>query len=198
VKVIGLTGGVGVGKSAAEHLLRERGLAVVDSDNLARQVVEPGQPALAEIQRAFGPEVIGPDGWLRREELARRVFADPQARAQLEAITHPRIRKLWQAQVAEWRSAGKPWAVVAIPLLFETGAEKECDAVISVACTAQTQRERLLARGWSAGQIRQRISAQWPAEKKMALADYVAWSEGGLEVLAEQLDRILAVANRNP
>jgi dephospho-CoA kinase len=193
MKFFGLTGGVGMGKTAAERLLRERGVPVVDTDALARQVVEPGQPALDEIQRVFGAEVIDTDGQLRREELARLVFADPAARQQLEAITHPRIRELWRAQVENWREQGCPAAVVAIPLLFETKAEADFDAVICVACTAQTQQRRLQERGWTAEQVRQRIAAQWPVEKKMALADYVVWSEGGLEVLASQLERILAL-----
>ena len=183
-----------MGKTAAEHLLRERGVSVVDTDLLARQVVEPGQPALDEIRQRFGSEVIDTDGQLRRQELARRVFADAEARQQLEAITHPRIRELWQTQVDAWRKEGRPVAVVAIPLLFETKAEAEFDAVICVACTAQTQQRRLQERGWTTEQIHQRIAAQWPIEKKMAVADYVAWSEGGLEVLASQLERVLGLA----
>jgi dephospho-CoA kinase len=131
---------------------------------------------------------------LRRGELARRVFADPGARQQLEAITHPRIRELWRAQVNAWRTEGQPVAVVGIPLLFETKAEAGFDAVICVACTAQTQQRRLLERGWTTEQVRQRIAAQWPVEQKMASADYVVWSEGGLEVLAAQLDQILKLA----
>jgi dephospho-CoA kinase len=190
MKIFGLTGGVGMGKSAAERLLRERGVPVVDTDLLARLVVEPGQPALEDIQHAFGPEVIDTDGRLRRDELARRVFADPSAREQLEAITHPRIRERWRAQVEAWRAEGQPLAVVVIPLLFETGAAAEFDAVICIACTPQTQRQRLQARGWSAEQIHQRINAQWPAEKKMMLADYVVWAEGDLGVLAQQLMRV--------
>lgn len=194
MKTFGLTGGVGMGKSAAERLLRERGVPVVDTDALARRIVEPGEPTLTEIQRTFGPEVIDTDGQLRREELARIVFANPTARQQLEAITHPRIRELWQAQVAAWRAEDRPLAVVIIPLLHETGAETELDAVICVACTAQTQQRRLRERGWSSVQVHQRIAAQWPVDKKMALADYVVWSEGGLDVLAAQLDRILTAA----
>src|SRR5437016_7708591 len=93
-----------MGKSAAGDLLRARGIHVLDTDQLAREVVEPGQPALAEIQAAFGSEFVGPDGRLRRDLLARRVFADPEARKQLEAIVHPRIRKLWLAAVGTWRS----------------------------------------------------------------------------------------------
>ena len=143
---------------------------------------EPGQPALAEVLAAFGPEIAGPDGQLRRDELARRVFADPAARQRLEAILHPPIRALWRAQVETWRAEGRPLAVVVIPLLFETKAEAELDATICVACSAATQRQRLLARGWSPEQIEQRLQAQWPVEAKMARADYVVWTEAGLDV----------------
>jgi dephospho-CoA kinase len=191
MKVLGLTGGVGMGKSTSAQMLRERGVAVVDTDVLARQVVEPGQPALAEVVEAFGAQIIGPDGQLRREDLARRVFADAAARARLEKILHPRIRALWRAQVETWRVEGRPLAVVVIPLLFETQAEAELDATICVACTAATQQARLRARGWSAEEIEQRIRAQWPVEQKMARADYVIWTEGGLEQHAAQIERIL-------
>jgi len=196
VKTVGLTGGVGMGKSAVTELLRRRGVPVVDTDLLARQVVEPGQPALAEIVRFFGPEVLDAEGRLRREELARRVFADPPARWQLEAITHPRIRALWRAQADAWRAEGKPLGIVAIPLLFETGMEAQFDAVLCVACTPQTQRQRLQQRGWTAEQIEQRLAAQWPVEHKLALSDYVLWSEGQLEVLDAQIERVLPLLLR--
>jgi dephospho-CoA kinase len=191
MKVFGLTGGIGMGKSTSDQWLRERGVAVVDTDLLARQIVEPGQPALEEIKRVFGPEVLAPDGRLRRDELARRVFADAAARKQLEDLLHPRIRALWLAQVEAWHAEGKPVAVAVIPLLFETNAASHFDATICVACSAATQQKRLQARGWSAGQIEQRIGAQWPTEKKMALADFVVWTEAGLDVHAVQLERIL-------
>ena len=191
MKVIGLTGGVGMGKSATHGLLRQRGVPVVDTDLIARQIVEPGQPALAEIRQLFGPDVIGADGRLRRAQLARRVFADSAARRQLESLLHPRIRALWLAQMDTWRAESRPLAVVVIPLLFETCAEKEVDATICVACSAASQRVRLTARGWSLDQIEQRIAAQWPVEKKLALADYVIWTEAGMDVHDAQLDRIL-------
>ena len=180
-----------MGKSAAAGFLHGRGIPVVDTDELARQLVQPGQSALAEIQSAFGPGIIGADGRLRREELARHVFADEVARKKLETILHPRIRDRWLAQIAAWRTAGSAAAVVVIPLLFETGAESNFDQIICVACSAATQRERLLARGWMAEQISQRIAAQWPVEKKMALAHHVVWTEGDLDVLAAQLARII-------
>jgi dephospho-CoA kinase len=192
MKTLGLTGGVGMGKSTTGGLLLARGIPVVDTDELARQVVEPGEPALNEVREAFGEDIIGRDGRLHRGELAKRVFAEPAARLRLESILHPRIRQLWHAQVEAWRAEGRPAAVVIIPLLFETKAEAELDATICVACSPVSQRERLVARGWSAEQIAQRIEAQWPVEKKITLSDYVIWTEGDPALQAEQLDRILA------
>ena len=189
--VVGLTGGIGMGKSACAKLLQERSIPVVDTDELARQVVQPGQPALGEIRGAFGAQVMAAQGTLRRDELARLVFADDAARKTLEGILHPRIRELWRSQVESWRAEGRALAIVVIPLLFETGAEKELDATICIACSDQTQRERLSVRGWSPTQIAQRIRTQWPIEQKLAKADYVIWTEGGLDLHAEQLERIL-------
>src|SRR5262249_43326036 len=103
---------------------------------------------------------------------------------------HPRIRALWLAQAEVWR-AGHRSGVVVIPLLFETDAATQFDATICVACSAATQRRRLMERGWSTEQIEQRLRAQWPSEKKMALADFVVWTEGPLEICTAQLDRIL-------
>jgi len=180
-----------MGKSACAALLQQRGIPVIDTDVLARTVVEPGQPALAEIRQLFGPEILSQDGTLRRDELARRVFSDSAARQQLESILHPRIQELWRAQVAQYRTEGRPLAVVVIPLLFETNAQKQFDAIICVACSAETQKQRLLARGWSETELAQRIAAQWPIEKKIVAADYLIWSEGSMKVHAAQLDRIL-------
>jgi dephospho-CoA kinase len=192
MKTLGLTGGIGMGKSTAAEWLRQRGIPVVDSDALARQIVEPGQPALAEIQAAFGVEILDSDGSLRREALADIVFQNPASLRQLEAITHPRIRELWRAQLQDWRAAGHACAVAAVPLLFEVQAEADFDATVCVACSASAQRQRLAARGWSAEEIERRVRAQWPIEKKMSAADFVAWTEGGVEVLTAQLESILA------
>ena len=192
MQLLGITGGVGMGKSAAAQLLSQRGLPVADTDALARQVVEPGEPALAEIVRVFGKEILGSDGQLRREELGKIVFSDAAARKKLEDITHPRILDLWKKQVAQWRAEIRPLAAVVIPLLFETGAEPEFDATVCLACAAATQRQRLAERGWTPEQIGQRIAAQWPIDRKIAKANYVVWSEGALEVHAAQWDRILS------
>ena len=190
--VIGLTGGIGMGKSTAAAILRERGVAVVDTDDLARLVVAPGQPALAEVQAAFGSDLVGADGQLRRSELARIIFSDLAARERLEAILHPRIRQLWSAQLQTWRAEGRPLAVVVIPLLFETQAESHFDAVVCVACSAATQRERLSVRGWTPDQVAQRNAAQLPVAEKMLRSHYVIWTEGGLDVHAQQWARILS------
>ncbi|HTY87867.1 MAG TPA: dephospho-CoA kinase [Candidatus Acidoferrum sp.] len=193
MKICGLTGGVGMGKSTATEFLRARRVPVIDTDELARQFTQPGQAALAEIQAAFGPGVLSPDGRLRRDELARIVFADGAARRQLEAILHPRIREGWQTQVENWRGENQPLAVVVIPLLFETGAEPAFHKIICVACSAAAQRERLLARGWTPEQIRQRLSAQWPIDQKIARSDFVIWTDGELDVHTRQLEQVLAV-----
>jgi len=191
VRTLGLTGGVGMGKSTAADLLAHRGVAVVDTDLIARQVVEPGQPALEQVKVTFGEAFVNADGRLDREEMARLVFADAAARRQLEEILHPAVHAVWRRQVNIWRSQGRPLAVVMIPLLFETQTADWFDVTLCVACTAGTQRERLLARGWNPQQIQQRLQAQLPIERKMELADYVVWTEGGLDVLEEQLDRII-------
>jgi len=192
MKVCGLTGGVGMGKSTAAGFLREHGAQIVDTDEIARELVRPGQPALDKIQTAFGKTVIASTGELNRAELARIVFADANARKKLEAILHPRIRERWLAQIETWRKEDQRLAVVVIPLLFETQAESHFDKIICVACSATAQRERLAARGWTAEQIRQRIAAQLPVEQKVARADFVVWTDGAPDAHAQQIERILA------
>lgn len=189
--LIGLTGGVGMGKSTTASFLERLGIPVIDTDLLARQIVEPGQPALAEIQHAFGNAVVDSAGRLRRDEVARLVFADDAKRRQLEAILHPRIRELWLAQVAAWRAEDRPMVAVVIPLLFETNAAKEFDMILCTACSTASQRRRLEARGWNTSQIEQRIAAQWPVQKKMDLSGFVIWTEPPLETHAAQVGRVV-------
>ena len=191
MKLCGLTGGVGMGKSTAAGFLLSRGVRVLDTDDLARQLVQPGQPALAEIEKTFGAEMISASGELKRADLARRVFADPPARRQLEAILHPRIRESWLVQVESWRAENCPLAIVIIPLLYETRAEAHFKKIICVACSPAAQRDRLAARGWSAEQIQQRIAAQWPVEQKIGRADFVVWTEGEPAVHRQQIEAIL-------
>lgn len=195
MKLCGLTGGVGMGKSTAAAFFQARGAKIVDTDQLARALVQPGQPALAEIRDAFGKKVIAPDGLLRRNELANIVFADPAARKKLEAILHPRIRGAWLKQAQDWRQENCPLAIVVIPLLFETQAETNFDKIICVACSENSRRERLLARGWPREQVDWRIAAQMPIAEKIARAHFVIWTEGNLQNHSRQVDCILAQLN---
>jgi len=190
MKTLGLTGGVGMGKSTAETILRDWGIPTIDTDVLARALVEPGQPALSEIQARFGNSVLDESGHLKRGRLAEIVFQNEAARKQLESILHPRIHALWTAQILKLREQHSRAVVVVIPLLFETASEFEFDATICVACSLESQRARLKKRNWTDTQIDQRIAAQWPVAEKMFRADYVIWTEGSLEVTAEQLRRI--------
>jgi dephospho-CoA kinase len=192
MKLCGLTGGVGMGKSTAAGFFLQRGARVIDTDEIARELVQPGQPALAEIKEEFGGEIISSAGGLKRAELARIVFSENAARKKLEAILHPRIRERWLAQIETWRKENCKLAVVVIPLLFETQAESQFDKIICVACSAANQQERLLKRSWSPEQIQQRIAAQMPAEEKIARSHFVIWTEGGFENHEMQLDLVLA------
>lgn len=183
-----------MGKSTVAEILAQHGVAVVDTDDLARQVVRPGEPALEQIRSEFGPTVFDASRALNREALAGVVFRDEAARRKLEAILHPRIQQLWQRQLAVWKGEGRTQAAVVIPLLFETGSESEFDAVLCIACSPATQRQRLSSRGWTTEQIEQRIAAQMPIAEKMSRAHRVVWNEGDLAGLARQCDCILSTA----
>lgn len=197
MRVYGLTGGVGMGKTTAGSILARLGCRIVDTDVIARSLTEPGQPALLEIQRAFGSDCIGADSRLRREVLARRVFSNETDRRRLEAILHPRIRTVWLTELERWRGEGVTDAVVVIPLLFETDAAGELDSTICVACPARLQYQRLQQRGWSVEEIEQRIDAQMPIRKKMDLCNYLVWNCAGLDVLESQLKLILTVRSES-
>ena len=190
-RILGLTGGVGMGKSTAARLLKKAGLPVVDSDDLAREVVQPGTDALAEIAAEFGEGFLNADGSMNRVKMASTVFQDDAARKRLEAIIHPRVRVGWEKQIEQWREQKRPMGVVVIPLLFEVDLQDSFDAVLCVACTANTQRARLRERNWSDDQIADRIAAQMDIAQKMNLADHVLWNEGTLEQLGEQLNGFL-------
>ena len=192
MRLFGLTGGIGMGKSTCADLLAKASIPVIDTDGLAHSLTKPGQPAVVEIGTAFGPAVVDEAGNLRRDVLAEIVFKDAAARTRLESILHPRIAAAWAAQVDQWKQAGRPIGVVVIPLLFETGAEHAFDATVCVACTAKTQMERLAGRGWTPEQSARRIASQMPVDQKMARADFVLWSEGEVSTLAAQAHRIFS------
>jgi dephospho-CoA kinase len=187
---IGLTGGIGSGKSTVSTLLAARGALIVDADRIAREVVEPGTPGLARIVETFGPGVLGDDGALDRAALAAVVFADPQARQRLDAIVHPLVR----ARTAELVAAAPPDAVVVndVPLLVETGQAPSYDLVLVVEADTPTRISRLVQRGLTADDARARIAAQASDEQRRAVADVVLDNSGTPEQLAEQVDRFWA------
>lgn len=191
-RVLGLTGGVGMGKSTAARQLKKVGLPVVDSDDLAREAVQPGTEGLAEIAGEFGGGFLKADGSLDRDKMASTVFQDEAARKRLEAIIHPRVRTVWEKQIDQWREQKRPVGVVVIPLLFEVDLQDSFDAVLCVACTANTQRARLRERNWDDAQITARIAAQMNIAQKMDLADHVLWNEGAPELLMDQMKEVLS------
>ncbi len=182
MRIVGLTGGIGSGKSTVSALFEKLGVPVIDADLVARQVVEPGQPALAEIEAAFGPGVIDAAGRLDRAALRRIVFGDDEARQRLEAILHPRI-------LAEMkRRAGAldaPYLIFAIPLLIEAGQQGEVDRVLVVDASDAIRRHRVMERdGLSEAEVAAVMAAQASREARLAAADDVIVNEGDAENLA--------------
>jgi len=174
VRLVGLTGGIATGKTTFAAALRAQGLPVVDADELARQVVAPGAPALAAIVEAFGPGVLGPGGALDRKALGRLVFADAGARRRLEAITHPAIRRAMEAETARLAAAGHDLVVYDSPLLYEAGLEGAVSLVVVVYAPREAQLARLQARdGLSRAEAEARLAAQLPIEEKAGRADAV-------------------------
>ena len=190
MKVLGLTGGIGSGKSMVLSMFANLGAEVIDADHLAREVVEPGQPALEEIATAFGRDMLMPDGRLDRGKLARIIFADPVARARLNAITHPRIRERMATEMA-LRGSRPGLLIVDIPLLYENDRSETVESVIVVWVDAKTQLRRLTERdGLTPDEARQRIAAQMPLDEKRARADLVVDNSGSRENTRRQVEVI--------
>ena len=187
---IGLTGGIGSGKSTVAALLAARGAVVVDADRIAREVVEPGTPGLAAVVGAFGPGVLTADGALDRAALASIVFADPEARARLDGIVHPLVRARAQEVVA--RAPEGAVVVQDVPLLVETGQAGQYDLVLVVEADLETRVARLALRGLTEEDARARIAAQATDEQRRAVADVVLDNSGAPDALAAQVERLWA------
>lgn len=190
--MVGLTGGIASGKSAVAQMLHERGAVIVDADVLAREVVEPGTPGLAAIRARFGDAVIDAAGRLDRPALASVVFADAEARADLNAIVHPRVRAL-AAERGAAALAADPDAVVVevIPLLVESGRTDAFDLIVVVDAPVASQRARLMARNdLSRADADARIGAQASREERLAAADVVIVNDDGLDSLEAQVDAL--------
>jgi dephospho-CoA kinase len=183
--VFGLTGGIASGKTFVSDQFATLGAAIIDTDVIAREVVAIGSEGLAAIVQRFGADVLNPDGSLARDRMRKRVFADDAARAELEAITHPRIRSQVRSQLQQVRDADTaPYAIVVIPLLTEKGNYDFLDAVIVVDCGVDTQRQRLLKRdGISPELVEQMLQAQASRAKRMAQAQHVIGNDDGASVI---------------
>jgi dephospho-CoA kinase len=189
---IALTGGIATGKSYCAARLASKGVPVIDADQLAREVVRPGTPGLAAITKRFGTGVLRADGALDRERLAATIFSDEAGRRDLERIVHPAVYEAIQGWLRRAEIAGAPLAVADIPLLYETGHDRDFDRVIVAACRPETQRARLMARnGLSDEEARQRIAAQMPIEEKVKRADHVIRTDGTFEDTDRQVDDVL-------
>jgi dephospho-CoA kinase len=193
VHVIGLTGGIASGKSTVSRLLAERGAAIVDADLLARQVVEPGQPALSDLVARFGTTILTPDGELDRKRLGAIAFADPAARADLNRITHPRIAAASAAAIAAWSDAGASVVFYEAALLVENRTHLGMAALLVVAASEEVQLQRLMTRdAIDAEAARQRIASQAPLADKLAAATWIIQNDHDQAHLAKEVDRVVS------
>lgn len=190
---IGLTGGIACGKSTVAAMLAARGAILVDADAIAREVVEPGSPALGEIAVRFGQDVINEDGSLHRKRLGEIVFADPNAKRDLEQILHPRIRQIMMGRMRENESRyPDKLVVVDVPLLYESKLESWFSEVMVVYVPREIQLTRLIQRdGLTTELAERRLSAQLPIDEKKARADYVIDNQGSLSATEEQVETFL-------
>jgi dephospho-CoA kinase len=189
MRLIGVTGGIATGKSTVDSLLAAHGAAVIDADLLAREIVLPGQPALAEVAQRFGADMLLPDGTLDRARLGALVFADPDARRDLEQITHPRITALMQERIAQALAGPAPLVAVDIPLLFENAREPLFDGVLLVYAPRDVQVRRMRERnGLDADAAAQRLAAQLPIDEKRDRATWIIDNSSGLEVTSRAVD----------
>lgn len=189
--VFGLTGGIASGKSTVAKRLHARGLPIIDADELARRAVAAESPALRQIRAAFGDSVFDGER-LDRGALAARVFSDAEALATLNRIVHPRVRQLARARIAALEAAGQPLACYEVPLLFESGLDREYRPVVVVTAPEALCLERASRRsGLSESEVRARMKAQWPLETKAALADYVIENDDGIERTLRDADATL-------
>lgn len=187
---IGLTGGIASGKSTVAGLFAALGVPVIDTDQVAREVVAPGTPLLAQLVERFGPQVLQADGSLDRRQLRERIFADPQARADLEALTHPAIAAATAARSA---AAGGDYQLIAVPLLAEKGLADRYDRVLVVDCDPAVQRLRLTLRDALAPPLADAmLAAQASRSQRLAVADDVIVNAGSVADLARQVESLHA------
>jgi len=192
VKLVGLTGGIASGKSTVAKIFQRLGAAIVNADDLAREVVLPGREAWKEIVASFGAEILQTDQNLDRQKLRTLIFNQPQARKRLESIIHPRVRALAEERIRQYGAAGYPVVIYEVPLLFEGKLQEWLRPVILVACNVETQTARLQKRDHlSPADAEKHIAAQMSLAEKRRLADYVIENDGSLADLERQTREIL-------
>ena len=187
--VVGLTGGIGSGKSTVADLFVAQGAALVDTDAIAHELTGPGGAAMAEISAVFGPEIVNPAGGLDRAAMRERVFADPVARQKLEAILHPMIRHI---SAERCKAADAPYVILAVPLLVESGTYRErCQRIVVVDCPENRQVERVMARNrMTAAEVEAIMATQASREERLAVADDVIVNDAGVDSLFSQVDAL--------
>lgn len=191
---VGLTGGIGSGKSTVAKLLHKQGVLIIDADQIARDIVEPGEPALAELANAFGGTIIRPDGALNRAGLAAKAFVNPEKTALLNSITHPRIAEETARRFAAAGEAGEAVAVYDMPLLVDKDLHLGMDLVVVVDVDVEERVTRLTSsRGLAEEDVRRRIAAQIPDDVRNAEADFLINNNGTLEDLEPQVEELLTV-----
>lgn len=196
--IFGLTGGIASGKSTVSNMFRDLGAKVIDADQLARRVVEPGSPALAEIRQAFGDALVSEDGTLDREALGARVFSDADARQKLESITHPRIAMAMQEEALKAGTAGADWVIYDAALIVENGLHRALAGLVVVAADPELQIERLIARDdLGEADARARLDAQLPLESKVEVADWVIDNNGSLDETRSQVEDVYRQLERH-
>jgi dephospho-CoA kinase len=188
---VGLTGGIGSGKSTVSEMLERRGAVVVDADKIVRELQQPGTEVYEEIVEAFGPEVVAPDGSLDRERLAKIVFGEPEALERLNRITHPRVGERFAERVTELRETDRI-VVLDIPLLGASreGSGRVADAVVVVTASEEVRLQRLVARGMSAEDAEARMAAQITDDERRKIADRVLDNDGSVDELEAQVDEL--------
>ena len=195
---VALTGGIATGKTYCLARLAALGAPVIDADHLAREAVAPGAPGLAAVAARFGPGVLAPDGTLDRARVAACVFADPAARRDLERIIHPIVYRGISEWAAGLAAAGRPLAVADVPLLYETGHDRDFDRVVVAACAPDLQVRRLAERNrLDEPEARRRLAAQWPIERKRGAADYVIDTGGTFDETDRQVEDVWRALQRD-
>lgn len=182
---LGLTGGIGCGKTTAGQMLTALGWTVIDTDELAREILGKDQQIITAITKRW-PSCKSPSGIINRARLAEIVFNDPEQLKTLNSIVHPKVRESWRCLRNQAEHRGQK-TVVIIPLLHEVGAAEEFDSTICVGCSTTTQLTRLAQRGWSEEHTKLRLKSQLPLEQKIALSDYVVWNDDHHEIMLAQL-----------